>query len=60
MVLNQKYSEAIKYFNTIEAWKIESVNASAQPQQSQPVMQSAPTPDISTFSAADESDDLPF
>ncbi len=49
-----------KYFNTIEAWKIESVNASAQPQQSQPVMQSAPTPDISTFSAADESDDLPF
>jgi hypothetical protein len=50
----------IKYFNTIEAWKIESVNAAPQQQQSQPVMQNAPTPDISTFSSADDSDDLPF
>jgi hypothetical protein len=51
----------IKYFNTIEAWKIEGVNATPQQQQSQPVMQTAsPTPDITTFSAADDSDDLPF
>ena len=50
----------IKYFNTIEAWKIEAVNAAPQQQQSQPVMQTAATPDITTFSAADDSDDLPF
>jgi hypothetical protein len=49
----------IKYFNTIEAWKIEAVNQGA-PQQNAPAMNSVPAPDITTFSAADESDDLPF
>lgn len=51
----------VKYFNTIEAWKIEGVNAGAA-QQSQPMMQkSAPAPDITTFSnSSSESDDLPF
>lgn len=58
---NDPKTNQVKYFNTIEAWKIEAVNAGAG-QQSQPVMQkAAPTPDITTFSnSSDESDDLPF
>lgn len=59
---NDPKTNQMKYFNTIEAWKIEGVNANAGGgQQQQPVMQkSTPTPDISNFSAASDSDDLPF
>lgn len=59
---NDPKTNQMKYFNTIEAWKIEGANANAGGgQQQQPVMQkSAPTPDISTFSAASDTDDLPF
>ena len=56
---NDPKTNQVKYFNTIEAWKIEAVNANAGTQQ--PAMQkAAPTPDITTFSAAGDSDDLPF
>jgi hypothetical protein len=54
---------AAKYFNTIEAWKIESVNAmpqstggSSMPNQNQNPM---PAADVSSFSS-DGGDDLPF
>lgn len=58
---NDPKTNQMKYFNTIEAWKIEGVNANAGGGQQQPAMQkAAPTPDISTFSAASDSDDLPF
>lgn len=50
----------VKYFNTIEAWKIEAANNANQPQQQRPAMQSSPTPDITTFSNSSDSDDLPF
>lgn len=57
---NDPKTNQMKYFNTIEAWKIEPANAGAG-QQQQPVMQkAAPTPDITSFSAASDSDDLPF
>lgn len=50
-----------KYFNTIEAWKIESV--SAAPQQTAGVSNTnanpVAAPDVTTFSSG-ESDDLPF
>lgn len=46
-----------KYFNTIEAWKIEAVNAA--PQQTAGVSNSMTAPDVTTFSSG-ESDDLPF
>jgi hypothetical protein len=56
---NDPKTNQVKYFNTIEAWKIEAVNANAGNQQ--PAMQKpVPTPDITTFSAAGDSDDLPF
>ncbi len=57
---NDPKTNQMKYFNTIEAWKIESVNANAGAQNSAPMQKAAPTPDITTFSAASESDDLPF
>lgn len=50
----------VKYFNTIEAWKIEAVNANAGAQQQPAMQKAAPTPDITTFSGGGESDDLPF
>jgi translation initiation factor IF-3 len=46
-----------KYFNTIEAWKIESV--SAAPHQTAGVSNTVAAPDVTTFSSG-ESDDLPF
>jgi hypothetical protein len=49
-----------KYFNTIEAWKIESVNA---PQQNANPGMGSPmsAPEVTTFSSGSgESDDLPF
>lgn len=46
-----------KYFNTIEAWKIEAVNAA--PQQTAGVSNTMAAPDVTTFSSG-ESDDLPF
>ena len=49
----------VKYFNTIEAWKIEAVNAQGGTQQ--PAMQkSVPASDVSTFTSNDGPDDLPF
>lgn len=58
---NDPKTNQMKYFNTIEAWKIEGVNANAGAQNNAPMQQkAAPTPDITTFSAASESDDLPF
>jgi single-strand DNA-binding protein len=51
-----------KYFNTIEAWKIEAVNAAAPQNMGNPgSMASNPMPaqNVSTF-AADGGDDLPF
>lgn len=59
---NDPKTNQMRYFNTIEAWKIEGVNANAGGQQQQPSMQrsATPTPDITSFSAASESDDLPF
>lgn len=61
---NDPKTNQMKYFNTIEAWKIEGVNANAGGgvQQQQPSMQrsATPTPDITSFSAANDSDDLPF
>jgi hypothetical protein len=57
---NDPKTNQMKYFNTIEAWKIEGVNASAGGQQQQPMQKAAPTPDMNSFSAASESDDLPF
>lgn len=57
---NDPKTNQMKYFNTIEAWKIEGVNANAGAQNNAPMQQKAATPDITTFSAASESDDLPF
>lgn len=48
----------VKYFNTIEAWKIEAVNAGA-PQSGAPMNTSVPVSDVSTFTS-DGGDDLPF
>lgn len=49
-----------KYFNTIEAWKIEPVQV-AQPQGAMASpMQATPVSDVTTFTAGDDSDDLPF
>lgn len=49
----------VKYFNTIDAWKIEAVNAAPQMNQPAPAMNTVPAPEITTFSSED-SDDLPF
>lgn len=49
-------SGEVKYFNTLEAWKIESVSA-AQPASG--TMATA-TPDVTTFSGGESEDDLPF
>ena len=55
---NDPKTNQVKYFNTIEAWKIEAVNAGGGMQQ--PAMQkTTASPDITTFSSS-ESDDLPF
>ncbi|MFI5148913.1 MAG: DUF3127 domain-containing protein [Bacteroidia bacterium] len=44
----------IKYFNSLEAWKIERVGASSS--SSAPVSE----PDVTSFSAAEGENDLPF
>lgn len=44
----------IKYFNTLEAWRIEGGNSGASNNSA------AATSDVSTFSAATQEDDLPF
>lgn len=49
----------VKYFNTIEAWKIEPVQT-AQPQNTGAPAATTAAPDITTFSSGDDSDDLPF
>jgi hypothetical protein len=49
----------VKYFNTIEAWKIEPVSAGGQNPATQN-FQSAPVPDVTTFTGGGGSDDLPF
>ena len=49
----------VKYFNTIEAWKIESVNAGPQQNQGTGMSSQMPAPDVTSFSSS-ESDDLPF
>ncbi|GAB4141824.1 MAG: hypothetical protein Fur0041_17020 [Bacteroidia bacterium] len=49
----------VKYFNTIDAWKIEAVNAAPQMNQQAPAMNTVAAPEITTFSSED-SDDLPF
>ena len=54
-------TSTVKYFNTIEAWKIELVTRAqspAQQQSSQPTQQS--NPGTFTSRSSDESDDLPF
>ncbi len=48
-----------KYFNTIEAWKIENVNA-AQQNPNAGMGTPMSTPEVTTFSSSGESDDLPF
>jgi hypothetical protein len=50
-----------KYFNTIEAWKIEAANSAPQQTAGVSNTNSNPVsaPDITTFSSG-ESDDLPF
>jgi hypothetical protein len=50
----------VKYFNTIEAWKIEPVQTAAQPQNMAAPAATTAAPDITTFSSGDDSDDLPF
>ncbi len=52
-----KRTNEIRFFNTIEAWKIEG---GAGQQQQAPAATSAPMPDITTFSSGDQNDDLPF
>lgn len=52
-----KRTNEIRFFNTIEAWKIEG---GAAQQQQAPASTSAPMPDITTFSTGDQNDDLPF
>jgi hypothetical protein len=49
----------VKYFNTIEAWKIEPVQT-AQPQNMGAPTATTAAPDITSFSSGDDSDDLPF
>ncbi|MBI3511523.1 MAG: DUF3127 domain-containing protein [Bacteroidetes bacterium] len=49
----------LKYFNTVEAWKIEPANNMAQNNPAVQMNQSAPAPDVSTFTSGG-SDDLPF
>lgn len=48
-----------KYFNTIEAWKIESVNAAPKQTAGTGEMNSS-LPPVTTFTSSGESDDLPF
>lgn len=47
-----------KFFNTLEAWKLELVSAQ-QPATAGTVMNTA-TPDVTTFTAGESEDDLPF
>jgi hypothetical protein len=49
-----------KYFNTIEAWKIENVNVAPQQNSNQGMGTSMPAPEVTTFSNTGEGDDLPF
>lgn len=49
----------VKYFNTIEAWKIESINATPIQVAGVSNANTAPSPEATTFTSA-ESDDLPF
>jgi|SRR6218665_691456 len=45
----------IKYFNTLEAWRIEGGNSAASNASSNSSMN-----DVATFTAASQEDDLPF
>ncbi|HLG04051.1 MAG TPA: DUF3127 domain-containing protein [Bacteroidia bacterium] len=47
----------VKYFNTIEAWKIDSANAPAQNNQAAPMQQAMPATEVSMPAPGD---DLPF
>ena len=55
--------QGVKYFNTLEAWRIEKIQGGAQPSQSAPASQSAgnaaPAPSFSSGNLNDN-DDLPF
>jgi hypothetical protein len=48
-----------KYFNTIEAWKIEPVSAGSTTTAGVGTSNTVAAPDVTTFSSG-ESDDLPF
>lgn len=50
----------VKYFNTIEAWKIEGVSNAPAANQGAAMSTSVPTPDVTSFSSNDGGDDLPF
>jgi hypothetical protein len=50
----------VKYFNTIEAWKVEGVSNGPSGAQNASMGSSVPAPDVTTFSAGDGGDDLPF
>ncbi len=45
----------VKYFNSLEAWRIEGGSAAANTQSS-----AAPMNDVATFTTASQEDDLPF
>ncbi len=49
-----------KYFNTIEAWKVEAVNTAPQQNAGMATSTAMPAPDVTSFSSSGESDDLPF
>ena len=49
-----------KYFNTIEAWKIENVNAGSQQNSNSGVGNSMPVSEVISSSNSGEGDDLPF
>jgi hypothetical protein len=50
-------SGEVKYFNTLEAWKLEGVSA-AQPAANGTAVNAVP--DVTTFTAGESEDDLPF
>lgn len=50
-------SGEVKYFNTLEAWKLEAVSA-AQPAANGTAVNALP--DVTTFTAGESEDDLPF
>ncbi len=51
----------VKYFTSLQAWKVQQAGAQAPPQQSQATTPSASQPSQEIFSADDDSqEDLPF